>query len=167
MQYVAYQPGRKVRIQPGAKLLEQNLASSFKSESVGVGFWAAIAYGRRTPLLCTRRWTLVERTGPRDRLGTNATQYATELYEPYLIPFLFSLELPIEEILVMDDNVGYHRAGLNKVISSAFRITKYPLPSFSPDLNPIENAWHLLKPRLQKRFTRGSITQRGWAMRGT
>ena len=57
----------------------------------------------------------------------------------------------------MDDNVRYHRAGLNKVISSTFRITKYPLPSFSPDLNPIENAWHLLKSRLRKRFTQGSI----------
>ena len=155
MQYVAYQPGRKVRIQPGTELLEPNLAPSFKSGSVGVGFWAAIAYGRRTPLICTRRRTPAERTGPKDRLGTNATQYATEIYEPYLIPFLFSLELPVEEILVMDDNVGYHRAGLNKVISSAYGITKYPLPSFSPDLNPIENAWHLLKSRLRKRFTQG------------
>ena len=55
----------------------------------------------------------------------------------------------------MDDNVGYNRAGLNKVISSAFGIARYPLPSFSPDLNSIENAWHLLKSRLRKGFTWG------------
>ena len=157
MQYVAYQPGRKVRIQPGKELDDRNLAPSFKSGSVGVGFWAAIAYGRRTPLIRIRKRTPAERTKPRDRLGTNATQYATEVYEPYLIPFLFSLDIPIEEILVLDDNVGYHRAGLNRTLTSAYGITKYPLPAFSPDLNPIENAWHILKSRLRKRFTRSEL----------
>ena len=44
MQYVAYLPGRKVWIGLGAELLEPNLAPSFKSGSVGVGFWGAIAY---------------------------------------------------------------------------------------------------------------------------
>ena len=157
MQYVAYQPGRKVRIQPGKELNDKNLAPSFKSGSMGVGFWAAIAYGRRTPLIRMRKRTPAERTKPRDRLGTNAAQYATEVYEPYLIPFLFSLDIPIEEILVLDDNVGYHRAGLNKTLTSAYGITKYPLPAFSPDLNPIENAWHILKSRLRKRFTRSEL----------
>jgi len=155
MQYVAYQPGRKVRIRSGEELEERNLAPSFKSGSVGVGFWAAIAYGRRTPLIRTRKRTPAERTTPRDRLGTNASQYANEIYEPYLVPFLLSLDLPIEKVLVMDDNVGYHRAGLNKVITSAFQIPKEPLPAFSPDLNPIENVWHILKSRLRKRFTKG------------
>lgn len=113
MVYVAYQPGRKVRIRPGEELAEKNLAPSLKSGSVGVGFWAAIAYGRRTPLIRTRKRTPAERVTPRDRLGTNATQYASEIYEPYLVPFLLSLDHPIEEILLMDDNVGYHQAGLN------------------------------------------------------
>jgi len=45
MQYVAYQPGRKVQIQPGEELRDKNLAAGFNSGSVGVGFWAAIAYG--------------------------------------------------------------------------------------------------------------------------
>jgi len=154
MQYVAYQPGRKVRIRPGEELRDKNLSAGFKSGSVGVGFWAAIAYGRRTPLIRIRKRKPEERTNPRDRLGTNAVQYATEVYEPYLIPFLFSLDIPIEKILVLDDNVGYHRAGLNRTLTSAYGIKKCPLPAFSPDLNPIENAWHLLKSRLRKRFTR-------------
>jgi len=51
MQYVAYQPGRKAAIWSGEELEDRNLAPSFKSRSVGVGFWAAIAHGRRTPLI--------------------------------------------------------------------------------------------------------------------
>ena len=155
MVYVAYQPGRKVRVRPGKELEEQNLAPSFKSRSVGVGFWAAIAYGRQTPLIRTRKRTPAEPVTPCDLFGTNATQYANEIYEPYLVPFLLSLDLPIQDILVMDDNVGYHRAGLNRVITSAYQISKEPLPPFSPDLNPIENVWHILKSRLRKRFTKG------------
>jgi len=100
-----------------------------------------------------RKRTPDERTTPRDRLGTNATQYATEVYEPYLIPFLFSLDIHIKEILVLDDNVGYHWATL----TSTYRITKYPLRAFCPDLNPIENAWHILKSRLRKGFTRSEL----------
>ncbi|RPA92526.1 hypothetical protein L873DRAFT_1817406 [Choiromyces venosus 120613-1] len=41
-------------------------------------------------------------TTPHDHLGTNASQYATKIYEPYLVPFLLSLDLTIEEILVMN-----------------------------------------------------------------
>jgi len=155
MEYVAYQPGRKVRIRPTEELAEENLAPSFKSGGVGVGFWAAIGYGMRTPLIRIRKRTPDERTTPRDRLGVNATQYATEIYEPFLIPFLLSHHLPIEKILVMDDNVGYHQAGLNRIITSTFGVSRSPLPASSPDLNPIENVWHILKARLRKRFTRG------------
>ncbi|RPA98601.1 hypothetical protein L873DRAFT_1687061, partial [Choiromyces venosus 120613-1] len=45
MQYVGYQPGRKVQIQPGEELIDKNLSTGFKFGSIGVGFWAAIVYG--------------------------------------------------------------------------------------------------------------------------
>ncbi|RPB00642.1 hypothetical protein L873DRAFT_1679622, partial [Choiromyces venosus 120613-1] len=79
-----------------------------------------------------------------------------EIYDQYLIPFLFSLNFPIEEIRVLEDNVRYHSTGHNQVVTSTFNIQKLPLPANSPDLNPIENAWHILKVRLWKRFTQNT-----------
>ena len=73
MMYLAYQPGRKVRIRPGEELEEKNLAPSFKSGSVGVGFWAAIAYGWQTPLIQTRKCTLSERTRVRHKAFAHTT----------------------------------------------------------------------------------------------
>ena len=55
----------------------------------------------------------------------------------------------------MNDNVGYHNAGLNQGITSEFQISKELLPSFLPHLNPVENVWYILKSRLQKGFTKG------------
>ena len=34
-----------------------------------------------------------------------------------------------------------------------YKIKLYPHPAYSPDLNPIENVWSILKDRLNKRFS--------------
>lgn len=175
MEFVAYQPGRKVRIRPGEELLDGNITTSFKSDRVTVNFWAAFTYGFRTPLVRIRKRKPSERTTPRDRLGLNAQQYATEIYDEYLIPFLLSLNTPLSKVRVVEDNAKFHLAGLNKIItevnlyyiqtiflpklnkilSQVYGVRKLPLPSNSPDLNPIENVWHILKSRLRKRFAKG------------
>ena len=80
-------------------------------------------------------------------------QYATEIYEPYLIPFLLSSDTPITEAPVIEDGAKYHAGKPNREVTSAFKVQKLLLPANSPDLNPIENAWHILKVRLRKRFT--------------
>ena len=73
VQYVTYQPGRKVEIQPEEELLNRNLSTSFKFDSMQVGFWATIAYGKWTPLISTGRHTPTEQTGLWEHLDTNAT----------------------------------------------------------------------------------------------
>ena len=153
VEYTAYQSGRKVRIRPGEELDEKNLAPSFQSSWIGVGFWAAFGYGRRTPLVRVHKRTPAERVTPQDRLGLNATQYATEIYDHYLIPFLLSSDTHITEIPVIEDGAKYHAGKPNREVTAAYKVQKLPLPGNSPDLNPIENAWHILKVKLQKRFT--------------
>jgi len=119
-----------------------------------VNCWAAVAYGSRTPLVRVRKRKPAKRTTKRDRLGLNSTQYATEIYNSHLIPFLFSLDQPIKKLKVVEDNAKYHLAGPNREISSAFGVQKLPLPANSPDLSPIENVWHFFKQRLRKRFSK-------------
>ena len=150
-----YQPGKKVCLQEGEELLEKDRVSSFKSGRIRVNCWAAIAYGSRTPLVRVRKRKQSERTTARDCLGLNSAQYATEIYDPHLIPFLFALDKPISKLEVIEDNAKYHLAGLNREISSAFGVQKLPLPANSPDLNLIENVWYIFKQQLLRRFSKG------------
>jgi transposase len=148
--YVAYQPGRKVRVKPGEELLDQNLAAKFKSGRILVGCWAAYTHGKRSPLVRIRRRGPDERVTKKDRLGLNGSQYAKEICEPYLVPFLQSLDQPIEEIKVVEDKGPYHFGPLNITLNNTYGINKMHTPANSPDLNPIENVWHIFKAKLRK-----------------
>jgi transposase len=48
--YIAYQPGRKVRILPGEELLDKNLAPVFKLGRISVGCWAAFIHEKELHL---------------------------------------------------------------------------------------------------------------------
>ncbi|RPB02005.1 hypothetical protein L873DRAFT_1802863 [Choiromyces venosus 120613-1] len=74
--------------------------------------------------------------------------------DTYLITFLLSSNTPISNIWVIEDNAKYHLTGLNQAITSTFKVQKLLLLANSPDLNPMENVWHILKAQLCKRFTK-------------
>lgn len=48
------------------------------------------------------------------------------------------------------DNASFHKASRLKEILEKVGVTVLPLPTYSPDLNPIENHWAVAKARIRK-----------------
>jgi hypothetical protein len=57
------------------------------------------------------------------------------------------------EILVVEDGAPCHTCKLAKEARSKLGIPSLIHPPSSPDLNPIENVWHLLKTKVSQRPT--------------
>jgi hypothetical protein len=74
--------------------------------------WAAITHGHHTPLIFIRKCTPEERTSNRDKFCMNTTRYATEVLEPYLVPFLHSLPAHPEDYQTVEDGLWGHTAKL-------------------------------------------------------
>ncbi|GFW13527.1 transposable element Tcb1 transposase [Trichonephila clavipes] len=55
------------------------------------------------------------------------------------------------EFLFMDDNVRPHCANIVDKCLQSEDITRMDWPAYSPDLNPIQHVWHMLRPRIAAR----------------
>lgn len=69
-----------------------------------------------------------------------------------LINTLKSYKLREDDIEFMQDNDPKHTAGIVKTWLASRKFSVMTWPANSPDLNPIENMWHLLKTRLCKNY---------------
>ena len=141
---------RKVWCKIGSK--KQLFRPSFPTTKLTLHFWAAITYNDRTPLIFIRRRTPAERKHPKDRLGMNSDQYIHEVLQPHFLPFWKRIGGQMGGLYFMQDGAGPHASKKTFRFLQRNRIQLQPWPGNSPDLNPIENAWHLLKARLRKRF---------------
>ena len=115
-----------------------------------MGVYAAIIHGGRIQLVMVRKHTPDERTSKSDHLGLNGHKSATNLHAPHLIPFIKSLMCPPDKILIVEDNTPSHKGAENRKLRQDYGYTTLPWPPNSPDPNPIENVWALLKANPQR-----------------
>ena len=118
---------------------EENLAPTFKSGRTTCRLWGAITNGQKCQLVRIRQRGEAEKRRKNDALGLDSYQYATEVHEPVLIPFLYSLNRPMDSIYIAADGGPHHKGEINRSLTEQHDYHTLPWPPQSGDLNIIEN----------------------------
>ena len=147
-------PGRTwVSRRPGTANLIQHMAPTFRSGRLSISVWAGIAYGIKTPLfvlpLQPRTWNAgLGKWDPAERL--NAARYGEWILDGELKKVVLEARTAGIELTVVEDGAPAHTAASTRVYRDRYAIQSLIHPACSPDLNPIDNVWALLKHRLAK-----------------
>ena len=115
---------------------------TFKSGKTSVMVWGCIAYNKKGPLVFI----------PKDkRLGQD---YVDSIMAGPLWDFYAQLYDKRGVVLVMEDNAPTHTCRSAKIFRDKNLIDIFPHLAQSPDMNPIEHVWYLIKITINKRAVR-------------
>jgi transposase len=118
---------------------ESCIYPTFKSGRSSLMIWACIAYNYKGPMVILPKG---ERKGE---------HYVQNVLEPVFWDFYMDMTEKLGVVLMMEDGAPIHRSGVAKEWKIINEINIFPHPAQSPDLNPIEHVWKLLKIRINNR----------------
>ncbi len=110
---------------------------TFKSDYVSLSVWGAICAHGRTPLVRI--------------VGTLKQEKYKEIIENYILPMGNTYYGSLSDFVFQQDNCKPHKSKSITAYLDANNVPVMKCPARSPDLNPIENAWAVLKRKLRER----------------
>jgi transposase len=146
-------PGRIMVTQKADEAyLPECIVSSFHSRQDALLVWAGVAQGAKGPIvrLKTMPYTVTS-SGQKRGGGLSAQGYAEQVVSGPLKDFWSDLTKERgREILVVEDGAGPHKGKVVQTVRDRLGMKRLTHPPNSPDLNPIEPLWFLLKKRVAK-----------------
>jgi len=125
------------RRRPGEDLLPRNVTQKVAHGGGHVMVWGCIT---------------AQGTGRLHRVVGNLNAAGlTEIYDESLLGTLRDYGMSLDDVIFQEDNDRKHTSKLATAWRAENNVTRLDWPSSSPDLNPIENAWHVLDLRVRAR----------------